>query len=83
MVNNATNWPAATTVSGITTKLNGVAITFPNPTGNWGLIICWGAFVASSGGTPEFFNPLDTGITPQNGNTPVQFGIGQLILPWD
>jgi hypothetical protein len=83
MVNNNTNWPAATTVSGVTNKSNGVAITFPNPTGNWGLIIFWGVFVAATLGLPEFTNPLDTAITPQNGNTPVQFGIGQLVLPWD
>lgn len=83
MVNNATNFPPAATVAGVTTKSNGVAITFPNPTGLWGLIIYWGCFIGPTGGVVRYFNPLDVPITPQNGNTPVQFAINQLVLPWD
>lgn len=82
LTNNSTNFPAATTSGGITTKVNGVAITFPNPTGNWGLLTYVGFFTASSGGTPQYWFKLDAGITAQNGNTPVQFDIGQLVMSW-
>lgn len=80
ITNNATNFPAAVTSSGTTTKTNGTAFTFPNPTGTWGVATYYGFFTASSGGTPEYTGPLDTSITIKNGNTPVQFDIGQLVL---
>lgn len=80
LTNNATNFPAASTSAGTTTKANGTAFTFANPTGNWGLLTYIGFFVATSGGTPEYFFKLDANITVQSGNTPVQFDIGQLIM---
>lgn len=83
MVNNATNFPGGATVAGVTTKSNGTAITWPNPTGLWGTVLFWGAFFASTGGVVRYLNPLDTPVTPQNGNSPVQIAIGQLVLPWD
>jgi hypothetical protein len=73
VTNNTTNFPAATTSSGLTVKTNGTAITFPNPTGAWGLLVYYGIYAVSSGGTPNYVNPLDTQISPQSGNTPVQF----------
>lgn len=83
VTNNGTNFPPATTASGLTTKSNGAKFTFTNPTGNWGAISHYGWFTASSGGTPEFSNPLDAAITVKSGNTPVEFDIGQMIMPWD
>lgn len=83
VTNNATNWPTATTTSGVTSKANGTAFTFPNPTGNWGAVTYYGLFTASSGGTPAYWNPLDASISPKSGNTPVQFDIGNLILTFD
>jgi hypothetical protein len=83
VTNNVTNFPAAATVGGVTTKVNGAKFTFPNPTGSWGALTYYGWFTASSGGTPEYSNPLDTVITPRNGNTPVEFDVGQLIMPFD
>lgn len=82
VTNNTTNFPAATLVLGTTTKTNGAAFTFVNPTGNWGLITHYGWFTAASGGTPEYWNPLDVAITVQNGNTPVEFGVGNLVMTW-
>lgn len=82
IVNNATNFPAATTVGGITTKANGIKFTFVNPTGVWGLIAYYGFFTALTGGTPEYSNALDAPITVRNGNTPVEFDIGQLVMTW-
>lgn len=83
VTNNATNWPAATTVGGVTSKANGAKITHPNPTGPWGQLIYWGLFTTASGGTPEYSNPLDAPISPRAGNTPVEFDIGQLVLTWE
>ena len=82
--NNSTNFPAATTVGGLTNKTNGVAFTFANPTGLWGLIMYWGCFTASSGGTVQYWNPLTSNETRyvQSGNTPVEFPANTLILPW-
>jgi hypothetical protein len=80
ITNNATNFPAATTTAGTTTKTNGTAFVFANPTGTWGLLTYFGFFTALTGGTPEYWFKLDANITVQNGNTPVQFDIGQLIM---
>jgi hypothetical protein len=82
IVNNTTNFPAAVTTSGITTKANGTKFTFANPTGVWGLIGFYGFFTALSGGLPEYSNALDAPITVRNGNTPVEFDIGQLVMSW-
>lgn len=82
ITNNATNFPAAVTVSGITTKQNGIKFTFPNPTASWGLITYCGFFTASTGGVPEYWFQLDVAITVNSGNTPVEFDIGQLIWAW-
>jgi hypothetical protein len=82
VVNSGTNFPAAATVSGITTKRNGVKFTFPNPTGTWGLITYYGWFTTSTGGSPEYTFELETPITVQSGNTPVEFDINQLEMEW-
>lgn len=81
--NNAINFPAAQTITGVTTKRNGTKFTFANPTGTWGMLVAYGWFTAPTGLLPQYFNPLDTPITVQNGNTPVEFDIGQLVMPWD
>lgn len=83
VTNNVTNWPAAATVGGVTTKANGTKITFVDPTGTWGSAVAWGAFLASSGGTPEFTNGLQTPVTIKSGNTPVEFDVAALSLYWE
>ena len=85
VTNNVTNFPPAQTTAGVTTKRKGVALIFPNPTGLWGNIGWFGWFTVATVGTglPQFHNPLDTPITVQNGNTPVQFDVSQLIMSWD
>lgn len=82
VTNNGTNFPPAGTVSGVTSKATGAKVTFPNPSGSWGNLVEWGAFDVVSGGTPRYTNPLDTTISPKNGNTPVEFDIGQLVTAW-
>ncbi|MFC5996957.1 hypothetical protein ACFQE5_22355 [Pseudonocardia hispaniensis] len=83
VTNNATNFPPATTSSGTTTKTNGAKFIFPNPTGSWGLVTHYGWFTSSSGGTPQYTNPLDAPISPKNGNSPVEFDVGQLVMSWE
>jgi hypothetical protein len=83
MANDAINFPAATTTSGVTQKSNGTKITWTNPTATWGLMVNVGFFTAATGGTPEYSYPLDVSITVQNGNTPVEFDVGQLVWAWD
>lgn len=46
VTNDATNWPAASGGS----KANGTAIAFPEATANWGTVVAWGLFDASSDG---------------------------------
>lgn len=86
VANTALNFPPARTDGGITTKWNGNLIKFNDPTGLWGNIGWYGWFNTNSTGPtilPQFWNALDTPITVQNGNTPVQFDAGQLIMVWD
>lgn len=80
--NNVTNWPAAATVSGRTTKANGTAVTYPNPTGDWGPVVGWGLFTVSTvnGGVCQYSNLLDSTITVKSGLTPVQFDIAQIVI---
>lgn len=80
VTNNTTNWPNAATVAGVTTKANGALITFANPTGAWGPVLAWGAFLAASGGTPRYFNELETTVYPTATAIPVEFDVGFLAL---
>ncbi len=82
MTNNTTNFPAATTVSGETTKRNGTKITWPNPTGTWGSATHYGWFTTASGGTPEYTNQFDSAREIRSGNTPVEIDVAQMIMPW-
>jgi len=83
VTNNSTNFPAAVTTAGETTKTNGAKFTFTNPTGLWGNVVAYGWFTASSGGLPQYHNPLDSGITIKSGNTPVEFDINALVMRFD
>lgn len=83
LTNNTTNWPAAATVDGITTKRNGVAATFPTPTGPLGTMVEYGLFIAATGGTPQWTNPLDNPVTVQSGNTPFELAANQIVLSAD
>lgn len=81
ITNDSTRWDAAITAAdGTTRKQNKTKFTFPNPTGSWGSVVAWGLFLTASGGTPEVHQLLDAPISPKNGNTPVEFDIGQLWI---
>lgn len=78
VTNNATNFPAASGGA----KSNGTAIAFPTATGNWGTVVAFGIFDASSGG-----NLMDWGdITPNraiNTGATASFAIGDLDITED
>jgi len=83
VLNNFTNFQLAVTSLGVTTKANGAKFTYANPSGLWGLLTDYGWFTTLTGGIPEYTHQLDVPITVQNGNTPVEFDIGQLVMVWD
>lgn len=83
ITNNSTNWPAASTADGVTTKINGAKFIFNIPSGPWGSQSHWGLFTSASGGTPQYTGELDEKISPRAGNNPVEFDIGQIIIEWD
>jgi hypothetical protein len=82
ITNNVTNWPAPTTVGGVTVTTNGTKITWPNPTGLWGKMVAIGLFDVSTGGLPQYSQPAKTELTIQSGNSPVELDIGFLKIPW-
>lgn len=82
VLNNTAFFPDAQTVGGLTTKTNGLKLTFADPTGPWGLIGWYGWFVAPTGGLPEYSNQMDSPITVRGGNTPVEFDASQMVLTW-
>jgi len=67
---------ASSGTSGQTSNNN--AITFPAPTANWGTIVgfCW--FDASSGGNELLFAPLTVSKTVNNGDAAPSFAAGAL-----
>lgn len=85
VTNNATNFPAATTAAGVSSKTNGTAIPWPNPTANWGKIVGYIITDALTGGNIRYVDTLKDGaeITVNSGATPVQFPAGSLVLKGD
>lgn len=65
-----------------TTSNNG-AITFPAPTANWGTIVGFGIFDASSAGNLLFYAPLTTNKTVNNGDAAPSFAAGALTVQID
>lgn len=75
VTNNLTNFPAASAGA----KSNGVAFTFPTPSGSWGTITHVAIFDAASGGNMLDFGALAAAKTIGNGDV-VQFAIGELDI---
>lgn len=76
VVNNSTNFPNASARS----KSNGVAITFPQPTGSWGTVTTVGIYDAATVG-----NLIDTGLlttprSPDATTDPPSFAVGALVF---
>lgn len=75
VTNDATNWPAASGGS----KANGTAIAFPEATANWGTVVAWGLFDASSGGNLLYWGTLTQNQAVNSGST-ASFAIGALTI---
>lgn len=73
VVNNATNWPAASGGA----KSNGTVITFPTATANWGEVVAFAILDAAAAGNFLYWGDLTTPKTINNGDT-AQFPVGEL-----
>lgn len=82
VVNNATNFPAATQLNNFyASKKNGTAITFATSTAGWGIIKGFGLYDASSGGnlwywgatTGSFGSGVGSGVS-------ITIGVGSLEI---
>jgi len=72
------NWTAASATDGVTD--NAAALTFPSPTGNWGVVTHFGIWDATSGGNLLCFGALGTPKTINNGDAAPSFGVGTLDI---
>jgi hypothetical protein len=85
VTSSLSNW-AGTQSAGSTTVSSGTsgqtsnngAITFPAPTANWGTVVSFCVFDASSGGNMLFYASLTTSKTVNNGDAAPSFAAGAL-----
>jgi hypothetical protein len=82
VTNNATNFPAATGTSPAS-KSNGTAISFANPTANWGTVNAFGIYDALTVGNLLYWGDLTIPKTINNGDTGVSFAISTLTVTCD
>jgi hypothetical protein len=82
VTNNATTWPVATGTAP-TVKANGIVITYPAPTANWGTIVGMAVYDAASGGNELGWAPLATPQVVNNGAPAASFAIGILAITLD
>lgn len=85
VTNNATNWPNASTVSGVGTKSNGTDITFATPSGSWGNcthFMVMNHATATSIANMVGWGALTTARTIASGD-PVKFPTGSLVVTAD
>lgn len=68
VTNNTTNWPNASGTSP-TSKSNGTTFTFPTATADWGTVVAFGIFDASSGGNLLYWATLNANKVVSNGDT--------------
>jgi hypothetical protein len=72
------NWTAASATDGLTD--NAAAITFPTPSANWGTIVAFGIFDATTGGNLLVWGPITPNKTVNNGDPAPSFAIGALDI---
>jgi hypothetical protein len=78
VANNSTNFPAASNGQ----KSNGVAVTFPEATGNWGTITHFFIADAATNGNVICYGPLSSAKTIGVGDI-FFFDVGDLIISLD
>jgi hypothetical protein len=72
------NWNAPAGGNGLTDNVSD--ITFPTPTADWGTIVAFGIFDASSGGNLLIHGSLGTSKTVNNGDPAPKFSAGDLDI---
>lgn len=72
------NWTGASATDGLTD--NAAAITFPAPTGNWGVVTHFGIWDASTAGNLLIHGALTTPKTINNGDAAPSFATGALDI---
>jgi hypothetical protein len=70
ITNNVTNFPAAATAAGVSSKENGTTIQFVQATANWGTCTHWGIFDALTAGNLLFHGALTASRSIVSGDTP-------------
>lgn len=65
------------------TTSNNAAVTFPAPTANWGTVVAFGVYDASSAGNLLFYASLTTSKTINNGDAAPSFAAGALTFQAD
>ena len=65
------------------TTSNNAAVTFPAPTANWGTVVAFGVYDASSAGNLLFYASLPTSKTINNGDAAPSFAAGALTFQID
>lgn len=65
------------------TTSNNAAVTFPAPTANWGTVVAFGVYDASSAGNLLFYASLTTSKTINNGDAAPSFAAGALTFQSD
>lgn len=75
VTNNTTNWPNASSA----TKSNANIITFPTPSGSWGIITHFGIFDAAASGNLLDFGALTSSMAAGLNNS-VSIAIGALTM---
>lgn len=72
------NWTGASSTDGLTD--NAAAITFPAPTANWGTVVAFGIFDASTSGNLLVWGPITPNKTINNGDPAPAFATGALDI---
>jgi hypothetical protein len=82
IVSNGTNWTAGADAGSAKRTSNGVAITFPSPTADWGTVSHWGLLDAATLGTGNIivYGALSAARTILTGDNPPSFAIGSLTI---
>ena len=78
VTNDATNWPAASGGS----KSNGTDIVFPTATADWGTVVAFAIFDASTAGNMLVWGNLTQSKAIYNGDT-ARFAAGDLTITLD
>jgi hypothetical protein len=69
--------------SGTTQVANNAAVTFPAPTANWGTIVGFELWTASSAGTRLAWGTFGSSVTVNNGDQAPTFPIGSIVVTQD